>query len=155
MSRLSDLVNEAIILNTKSDGTLVPHDAVSAIKPALDDESRDILVTEALHERVSNAAKNSKSAILKMAKKRNMELPFNVDGAMALDIDGRYIKRTESLTQAEFKRAINIREKQIVDDSAKLAELRTAYHAVEPIWERHPDYTFGQCCSVLLRKDAA
>jgi len=156
MSRLNDIINEAILLHTKDDGSLVPHQAVSAIKPALDEESRDTLVTEALTARVTTAAKNSKSAIFKMAKKRNMELPFaNLHGAYPLDLEGRYVKRTESLLKAEMQRVINIREKQIIDDTKSLAELRAAFVAVEPIWERHPDWTFGQCCSALLRKVAA
>jgi len=155
MSRLSDLVNEAVITHTKQDGTIQRHEAVKSIKPNLDDESREILIDEALSERVTTAAKNSKSSIMAMAKKRNMELPFHLNGAYPLDIEHRYIKRTEALSREEMQRVISIREKQIVDDTKHLAELRTAFHAVEPIWDAHPNWTFGQCCAALLKKQAA
>jgi hypothetical protein len=156
MSRLNDLINEAILIHTNADGALVPHEAVSAIKPSLDDESRDVLVTEALTSRVTAAAKNSRTAIFKSAKNRNLELPFSdLHGAYPLDLEGRYVKRTESLLRAEMQRVISIREKQIVDDTKHLAELRAAFTAVEPIWDAHPDWTFGQCCNALLRKAAA
>jgi hypothetical protein len=156
MSRLSDLVNEAVILNTKADGTISAHDAVAAITPDLDDESREALIVEALTARVMAAAKSSKSSILKMAERRNMELPFEgLHGAYPLDIEGRYIKRTESLSRAEMQRVINIREKSINDDMKSLSGLRAGFVAAEPHWEAHPGWTFGQCCSAILKAEPA
>lgn len=155
MSRLSDLVNEAVINHTSKKGVIAQHDALTDIKPKLDQECRETLIDEALTSRITAAAKRGKSAIAAMAKRRNMELPFNIDGAYPLNIEDRYIKRTEALTREEMLRVINIREKQIVDDKNRLAELRNAFHTVDPIWQQHPTWTFGQCCSALLRKKAA
>lgn len=156
MSRLNDLISEAIILHTKDDGALVPRDAVEAIKPALDDDSRDVLLTEALTARVTMAAKNSRAAVFKAAKHRNLELPFaDLHGAYPLDLEGRYVKRTENLLRAEMLRVISIREKQIIDDKKHLTELRKAFVAADPIWSAHPDWTFGQCCRVLMNEAAA
>lgn len=156
MSRLSDLVHGAIINSTLPDGSLLTHDAVESIKPDLDDEGRETLITEALTARVTTAAKNGKSAIMKMSERCNFELPFaGLHGSYPLDLDGRYVKRTESLLRAEMEHVISIREKQIVDDTKHLSELRTAFIAVEPIWEKNPHFTFGQCCSALMKRASA
>lgn len=156
MSRLSDLVNDAILTNTRRDGTIDANAAVADIRPNLDDDDRDILVSEALVARVTNAAKTSKAAILGHAKKRNLELPFEgLHGAYPLDLDGRYIKRTEALTRAEFERVISIREKQIIDDMAHLKRLREAFAVLEPIWAANPDWTVAECVAWATKASAA
>lgn len=156
MSRLSDLVNDALVRNTHADGTIDTGAAVSAIKPTIGPDETDILVTEALVHRVKNAAKISRAGMLANAKKRNLQLPFEgLHVAYPLDLDGRYIKQTESLTRAEFQRVISIREKQIVDDTAHLTKLRSAFDALAPFWDAQPDWTVMQCVAALLGKDAA
>ena len=75
-------------------------------------------------------------------------LPFALRQAHALDTDGRIIKRTSDLTELEFRRIIEIREKQIADDGAYLEELKNAYRTCRPVWDEHPDWTFAQVVAV-------
>lgn len=150
MSRLSDLVSDSVIENTKRDGTIDKYAAVLSIKPLLDGDDREVLVSEALNARVTKAAKSTRKNLRANATRRDRGLPFiGLHSAYPLDIDGQYIKRTESLTRAEFERVISIREKQIVDDMAHLKKLRQAFTAMLPFWDSHPDWTVQQCAMAL------
>ncbi|WP_156456579.1 hypothetical protein [Blastomonas sp. CCH2-A2] len=154
MSRLSDLVNGAILANTAEDGTINVTGALHSIKPALDDECREVLVNEALSIRVTTAAKSAKSTLRGIAAKANFELPFKgLHHAYPLDLNGRLIKRTEALSRAEFESVISIREKQIINDMGHLEKLRSAHAAMLPVWEQNPDWIVQQCVEALLQAD--
>ena len=154
MSRLSDLVNDAILTNTADDGTINVTGAMESIKPSLDDECREVLINEALTTRVTTAAKSAKSNLRSRASQRNFELPFKgLHHAYPLDLDGRYIKRTEALSRVEFESVINIREKQIINDMGHLEKLRSAHAAMLPIWKENPDWIVQQCVEALLKSD--
>jgi hypothetical protein len=76
-------------------------------------------------------------------------------GVYPLDLDDRYMKETVSLTMTEFQRVISIREKQIVDDTAHLERLRSAFNAMAPFWSMHPNWTVQQCVTALAKPEAA
>lgn len=63
-----------------------------------------------------------------------IELPFKLSGAVAVDVDARKIKLTEALSQMEFKRVMEIRRKQIKDDQAQLKEWENAESLADPYW---------------------
>ena len=64
--------------------------------------------------------------------------------------------RAADLTQiAMARRVIEIRRKQIKDDTAYLDVLENAYLHVAPVWRQYPDLSFGQACRKLLSTDRA
>jgi len=68
----------------------------------------------------------------------------------AIDLDGHVFKDTETLMRLEWKRAIAIRENQLRGDSAVLAAMHEADRALGPIWDRHPNKTYGEIEAMYL-----
>lgn len=151
---LSDIVGRVIDV-CKKDGRIDTHRAIEAGLPLVlqDDDVRDKLIRDALGRailaastRISRASDGTKQSSFFGDKLRQ---------GYALDIDGRMIKETDSLTLIEFDRLILIREKQITDDIAHLNVLREAKRQLSPIWDVHPDYTYGQAERAFLATETA
>lgn len=147
---LNDIVGRAIEL-CDLHGAIDTHQAVQTAIPLVmaDEEAADQLIREALTKRIKDAAtKMTRRADLD----RRQESFFGnqLRTRYALDLDGRIIKDTEFLSRIEFNRVISIREKQIKDDAAALAVLIRARDALSPIWDMHPEYTYGEAERAFL-----
>jgi hypothetical protein len=144
-----------IDLETDVAGRLNIHAACARAKQEIDDEDRESLIDEALAGRIKQAAQRGKTAARAQTYEQG-SFPFEkLRRAHAIDTDERVVVTTTEMTQMQFKRAIEIREKQVADDQAYLKELTNAYMAVRPIWDEHPEWTFGQCCNEMIRQRAA
>lgn len=141
MLRLSDVISKAVN-SVNIGGRIDTKDAVSEAKSHLDGDMRDLLVVEALSKRIKQAVcKLRRNETKVVSAQHSFSFP-DLRYAYALDIDGQYIKDTDQLSQLEFCRLIEIREKQLADDSAHLAVLRKAYDSVLPFWET--EMVFGE-----------
>jgi len=64
------------------------------------------------------------------------------------------IKHTSILTRIEFVGLIKLRQDQVNADLAYLAKLRAAERDTREIWDRHPDWTWGQVEADHARRHA-
>ncbi len=156
MSRLSDLVNEAVEA-ARADGAIIVHTVAASILSGLDPEDLEMVALEGLCRRVKTAASAGKAEVLAAASSGQAELPFNLARSYALDIGDRVVKLTRELTQLEVRRIITIRKDSIAADMRSLSEIEAAYVAAHPMWAQNPEWLFGQAldAAVKLMIDAA
>lgn len=69
---------------------------------------------------------------------------FELRPAHVLAGDDGIIKSTRSMTRIEFQGLIKVRERQVEDDLTYLARLKFAADETGFIWDRHPDWSWGQ-----------
>jgi hypothetical protein len=155
MSRLSDLAN-SIVAGSDMFGRMDTHKAIEEAMPRLVDEDKDTLAREALWNRVNNAAAKLKRTmkLSGMQEPASLSLFPDLNPRYSVDVDGRQIVLTDSLSQMEFRRVIDIRQKQIKADSAHLKVLEDAYKAVSPFWDANPEFSFGEICRVYASEPA-
>lgn len=108
-----------------------------------DDEIADQLIHDAIWKRIKDAATKAKKQA-ETTDENSQPTLFNVRPRHAIDTEGRVVKRTEDLSRFEWKRIIQIRWDQVQADQAYLNELMKADAALSPIWDEHPDYTYGE-----------
>lgn len=155
MSRLSDVIDRVVELETDTNGTLDVHRAVSAARPLLDADDTETLILEGLAKRIKDKVTRRARAVADEMDEAQNDLPFpDLRPAHAVDVDGRFVVNTVDMTEMQFRRVIEIRRKQLRDDRAYLDVLEQAYRQVEPIWRMHPDFTFRQVCRVLGKQAA-
>ncbi len=153
---LAEVISKVIDELVGTDGVLDYERAIKRAYDLLRESERRGLIEQALWQRLKQAMTRSKDSLRRASTIDFSSLFPGLFAAYALDADGeRTIKRTASLTQLEFKRAIAIREKQIKDDRAALTAMERAYKAVEPIWNAHPQLTFGEICEIYQASRSA
>ena len=153
MSRLSDLVNEAVDAAQQS-GALVVQTVASSILAGLSAEETEQVALEGLCRRVKTAASAGRAEVLRAASADQAELPFNLARAYALDVGDRQVKLTRELTQIEVRRIIAIRKDSIAADVRSLTEIEAAYDAALPVWNDRPEWLFGQALDAAVKKMA-
>jgi hypothetical protein len=152
MSRLSEKVHDAVQAHVDG-GVYDRHGAIQEVKASLEDEDREILIDEALAVRVKNACVNGKKSTERGgAAPAQLTMFPDLHVGYPLDHDGRQIKQTDALSRIEFRRIIEIRREQIKRDEAHLQSLMQAEATVSPLWDRYPDKTFGEICSLYMAK---
>lgn len=154
MSRLSDVIGMVVEQHMGPNGSLNVHAAIDAAVPMLDQDDVDALVRDALGKRIKDAVSKGVKAAVERVSSRQFALPFDLRPAHALDDEGRSMVLTTELSELQFLRIIEIRRKQVEDDTAYLRKLEDAYQSVRPVWSRHPDWTFGQVYSEYERQAA-
>jgi len=75
---------------------------------------------------------------------------FKLPGAVSLDLEGRKIKFTRSLTRLEYQRASKIRKDHHTASGDAIKEFDAAEAAVAPYWDQNPEWTFGQCLDQFM-----
>lgn len=149
MSQLSDAINKAVETAMSADGfdatVLAPK-----VWEDLDEESKKTVGIQELVRRLKAAADSMAKRAVKAMVSAQGELPFNLPGAVSMDLEGRKVKLTRNLSQHEFERAIGIRKKQLADDEAVLKEFEAANRAFRPHWTRNPSWTAGQCLDAIM-----
>lgn len=148
MSQLSTVINKTVHEALKEDG-FEPRKLASKVWEQLDDENRQACGLSEIIRRMKAAAKTITKDVFSLTGENQIQLPFQIDGVVSLDIESRTIRRTESLTLPEFKRAMTIRKKQVKDNRKSLRGYEQALKAMMPYWEKNPDWTLGQCAAAL------
>lgn len=108
-----------------------------------DDDIAGQLIHDAIWKRIKDASTKAKKQA-EQSDGNDQPTLFNLRPRHAIDTDARVVKRTEDLSRLEFKRLIQIRWDQVQADQAYLNELIKADAALAPIWDQHPEYTYGQ-----------
>lgn len=80
---------------------------------------------------------------------------FELRPAHVLAGDDGVIKSTRSMSRIEFQGLIKLRERQVQDDLTYLARLKFAADETGFIWDRHPNWTWGQVEDAYVRMKAA
>lgn len=144
MSHLSDTITKHVqeAMNKKG---FEPRMIAPRIWEELEEEDRRQCGLVEIIRRMKATAKSLTADAFAIIRSEQLEMPFKIDGAVSMDIEGNTIRLTESLGQLEFRRAIEIRRKQIKDDERALREWESAEKLALPYWRDHADWTFGQC----------
>lgn len=119
-----------------------------------DDEIAVQLIHDAIRKRIKDASTRAKKQA-EQSDTNDQPTLFNLRPRHAIDTEARVVKRTEDLTRLEFKRLIQIRWDQVQADQAYLNELIKAEAALSPIWDAHPDYTYGQAEQAYIASRSA
>jgi hypothetical protein len=153
MSQLSDTIAKHVQASLNKDG-FEPRLIAPRVWEELTDEDRKQCGLAEIIRRMKQAAKTLTANAFAVIKSDQIEMPFKIDGAVAIDIEGNTIRLTESLSQFEFRRAIDIRRKQIKEDQKSLKEWESAEKLARPYWQDHPDWTFGNCLKQFARDNS-
>lgn len=153
---LAKVITTVIDEQVGDDGVLDYDKAVKRGYLLLMESERRGLVEQGLWQRLKQAMARGRASA-SGSKTRDFGDVFpGLYRAYTLDLNGEHTtKQTDMLTELEFKRAIAIREAQVIADTEALEVLRRAYASVKPIWESHPDLTFGEVCEIYRRDRAA
>lgn len=158
MSTLNDIIGQVIEACDAPEG-IDTHRAVDMAVPMVlaDDDARDQIIREGLWKRIKDQATR---AMRRMQADENvqdeqLDLFGKLRRRYALDVDGRRLKNTRDLSRMEFRRLIQIREKQVEDDVAHLKVLRDVEAAVSRVWDVLPDQPLGKVMDVYLVQRAA
>lgn len=143
--RLSDLIGQLIEEYDQPGYGIDMHAAAAAgvERVQSDEDVTQELIRDAIWKRIKDAAQRAKRNAEKSDQNDQPTL-FNLRARHAIDAEARVVKRTEDLTRLEFKRLINIRWEQVQADQAYLNELMKAEAALSPIWDAHPEATYGE-----------
>ncbi|HAU75922.1 MAG TPA: hypothetical protein DCW88_10440 [Agrobacterium sp.] len=150
MSHLSDTITKHVQESLNKDG-FHPRLIAPRIWEELDAEEQKKCGLAEIVRRMKTTARTLTNNAFAVVRSGQIELPFKIDGAVAMDIEGNTIRLTESLSQLEFRRAIEIRRKQIKDDVKQLKEWESAERMASPYWRDHSEWTFGQCVRQFAR----
>ncbi|WP_374322870.1 hypothetical protein [Brevundimonas sp.] len=151
MPRLRDRIRIALDDLRAPDGHIDLHEVVKAVRVDLSDEDKAYFIDRGIYADAKAASTRGRAALKERAGRTQIALPFDLDHAYALDLDGRYVKNTVDMTRIEVRRAIEIRRGQIAADKARLTELENADRECAPHWDRHPDWTFGQALEAAVK----
>jgi len=149
--RLNDVVAEII-------GAVIAGRAINKRQAAvnrwddIDADGQYLAGIDGVVARIDTRARRLKLRAEQAATPAQAELPFSLPVAVAMDLDGTTLVSTRQLTRAEFARAIEIRHRQIANDSAALREWREALRQANQFWAANPDWSFGDCLDAILAK---
>ena len=147
--RLNDVVAEII-------GEVISGRAINKRQAAvdrwdeIDADGQYLAGIDGVVTRIDHRARSLKLKAEKSAETQQVELPFHLPAAVAMDLEGTTLIATRNLSRAAFERAIDIRRIQIAHDSAALREWRNALRQADRFWADHPDWCFGQCLDAIL-----
>lgn len=150
MTQLSNIINRVVQEALTKEG-FEPRLLAPSVWEELDEENRKACGLAEIVRKMKSAANTLAQDSISRLASSQIELPFKLSGAVAIDVEARKIKLTEALSQMEFKRAMEIRRKQIKDDQAQLKEWEDAESLANPYWRKHPDWTFGQCVKAMSK----
>ncbi len=151
--RLSDVVTE--IVDCVHAGEVINARQAAVEKwDDIDDDGQYLAGIEGLVARVNSKARSLSAVSAQKRSEAQQELPFRLPAVVAMDTDESVLMPTRGLSRNQFVRAIEIREKQIKDDQARLSEWKTALKAADRFWRRHPHWTFGECLDAIMGVEA-
>lgn len=129
----------------QKDGLLDRNAAVEAALPRVmaDALAVETIVRQDLARRIKQHAVTVRDAAISAFASGQQSL-FDLRPAHALGGDEGVIKSTRTLSRLEFNSLIKVRQRQVQDDLSYLARLRHAADETSAIWDRHPDWLWGQ-----------
>lgn len=152
---LNDITERAIDLNTAV-GITNTHKAINAfvalLKTAGSEDQEDafrVAGRKLIHDRATQQLRQA------MALDTRQSSFFSLRTRYALETDHRVYKDTERLTRLEWRSIIQLRKKQVADDSAQLAAMEAADAQLAPIWDEYPDKLLGEIEAIYLRRRRA
>jgi hypothetical protein len=164
---LREIIGDLIEEFEPTGSSIRMHEAIKAGRPRVlaDREATIMLIDEGIQRHLKNTSTRSlgggrasrRSCGGDDPRQTNMFQVFGLKPRYALDDEEKNVKRTDWLTRAELRKLIRIREGQLIADGNHLEMLRTAEETVGPLWDEHPDLSFGQVTELYLRsrKEAA
>lgn len=126
------------------DGVIDRHAAINVVVPQVlaDQELTEMCVRGHISKLI---ASNVKSRIKERAKTIPGQTSFfGLREHHVVDDGEGQIKHTSILSRIEFVGLIKLRQDQVTADLAYLEKLRIAERGTRDIWDRHPDWTWGQ-----------
>lgn len=78
--------------------------------------------------------------------------PFDLNAGYSLEGGAGEMKRTEYLTQPEFRGVIGIRIKQHHADGRHISKLSRADARLAEFWDNDPEMTYAEACALYVRK---
>lgn len=120
----------------------------SLVWDGMEDQERQYAAVSGIVQRLRSAAR----AKLFSLRNFRMSWPFNLPYASSVSHGEARLKLTENLSRDEFRRAIEIRRKQIEEDQKSLREWEAADRLAAPFWRGHAEWTFGECMMALARE---
>jgi hypothetical protein len=148
--QLSSIISTAVTLNTMM-GVTQQKKAVAAAVEVMrkdeesTDEARYIAASKLVHDQTTKTMR----ALPDDPRQGSF---FALRTRYALDADARIIKDTDRLSMLEFKRIMELRRKQIADDTVHYNHMTAAWSELEPIWQEYPDKLFGEVEAIYLRR---
>lgn len=150
---LNKIVADAIDAN-EAEGVINRHSAINLAVPQVlaDGELTEMCVRGHLSKVIASSCKRRARELAE--KDSGQSSMFGLRDAHVLDHGEGVIKRTEALTREEFRGIIRIRQDQVVADFAYLKRLRDAEMETRAIWDRNPNWTWGQVEAAYARQTA-
>lgn len=152
--RLNDVVAD-IVDRARSGERVDARQAAVDVWDDIDSDGQYLCGIDGLISRIANRTRSLKFAAANRRSEAQPELPFSLPAVVAMDTEGHVLLATRLLTRAEFVRAIEIREKQIKDDRARLSAWVAALASADRFWLEHPDWCFGRCLDAIMNEAAA
>ena len=147
--RLSDVVTE--IVDCVHAGEVINARIAAVAKwEDIDEDGQYLAGIEGLVARVNTKARALSAVATARRSEAQQELPFRLPSVVAMDTEESVLMPTRGLSRNQFIRAIEIREKQIKDDQARLSEWKTALKAADRFWRTNPDWSFGDCLDAIM-----
>lgn len=149
MTAYSNVINKFVESAISGEGfdarALAPH-VYDKISRADRKRTSVATITRDLRESANDFAKTA----MKTHTDRQMGFNFlKLPGAVAVDDDGSKVKLTLSLSRMQFKKSVQRRRDKQSAIGEVADEMELAEKVVEPYWDAHPDWTFGQCIDAL------
>ena len=139
---LNKIISEAIDANEDTVG-INRHGAIEVAVPLVmaDPDLTETCVRGHVSRLITSNAKRRASEA-SSGDSRQTHL-FGLNEMHVLDDEGHTIKRTRQLSRLEFMGLIRIRQEKVDQDLAYLGKLREAARETGTLWDRHPDWTWG------------
>lgn len=140
---LNKIISEAIEAH-ESDGVIDRHSAINTAVPQVlaDGEMTEMCVRSHLSKAIASSCKRR---VKEAAEANPLQIGlFGLRDVHVLDNGEGNIKHTDALSRIEFHGIIRVREQQVNADLAYLKKLRTAEMETRAIWDRHPDWKWGE-----------
>lgn len=151
MTAYSNIINKSVETAISGDG----FDARALAPKVYEKISREdrkrtsiATITKDLREAANDFAKSA----MKTHTERQMGFNFlKIPGAVSVDDDGSKVKLTLSLSRLEFRKSVERRRKKQSSIEEIADEMELAESVANPYWDKHPEWTFGQCLDQAAR----
>lgn len=152
MSRLNDVIAQVVDEMISPAGRINIGLAADRVYALVEFSQIEACAKSELSRRIKQYMERGRKAAADGADGRSVgqiDLPLGLKPAHAIDEDGREMILTAQMTRAQFEQVIQVREAQVIADTAYLSKLRNVYQTAVPIWAKHPEWTLGQVVSAL------
>jgi hypothetical protein len=146
---LTSIIDRAVTLHTAMGVTHVLKAKQAAVElmrndPSATEEACYFAASKLIHDRTTRA--------MRAASKHRQSSLWNLHDRYALDVENRVIKDTDRLSRLEWRALLNLRKKQIEDDTAHYREMLHADKELGPIWDEFPDKNFREVETIFLHR---